>query len=135
MTAYVRSVSIWDNFGKFIHQFQPETKTLIRKLKRILKLYKQNVSLLFNQTCLNERLLPNYTYKHLVFKVCQILWNIFFFRTATLYDTDHVYIYNFWYNFISLKDKMLSISTFSNVLKKCLMRAKSLYSSRKCLTN
>ena len=49
------------NFGKFIHQFQPETKTLIRKLERILtKLYRQNVSLLFNQTCLNERLLPNH---------------------------------------------------------------------------
>ena len=41
-----------DNFGKFIHQFQPESKTLIRKLERILiKLYRQNVSLLFNQTC------------------------------------------------------------------------------------
>ena len=40
-----------DNFGKFIHQFQTETKTLIRKLERILiKLYRQNVSLLFNQT-------------------------------------------------------------------------------------
>ena len=40
-------------FGKFIHQFQPETKTLIRKLERILiKSYRQNVSLLFNQTCL-----------------------------------------------------------------------------------
>ena len=25
-----------DNFGKFIHQFQPETKTLIKKLERIL---------------------------------------------------------------------------------------------------
>ena len=24
------------NFGEFIHQFQPETKTLIRKLERIL---------------------------------------------------------------------------------------------------
>ena len=46
-------------FGKFIHPFQPETKTLIRKLERILiKLYRQNVSLLFNGTCLNERQLP-----------------------------------------------------------------------------
>ena len=54
-----------DNFGKFIHQFQPETKTLIRKLERILiKLYWQNVSLLFNQTCLNEWLQPNYTHTH-----------------------------------------------------------------------
>ena len=52
-------------FGPFIghHQFQPETKTLIRKLERILiKLYRQNVSLLFDQTYLNERLLPNNTY-------------------------------------------------------------------------
>ena len=51
--AYERSENAWDNFGKFIHQFQPETKTLIWKLERILiKLYWQNVSLLFNQTCL-----------------------------------------------------------------------------------
>ena len=63
--AYKGSESAQDNFGKFIHQFQPETKTLIRKLERILiKLYKQNVSLLFNQTCLNERLLPNHTHTH-----------------------------------------------------------------------
>ena len=53
MMAYEMSKSVWDNFGKFIHQFQPETKTLIRKLERILiKLYRQSVSLLFNQTCL-----------------------------------------------------------------------------------
>ena len=33
------------NFGKFIYHIQPETKTLIRKLQRILnKLYKQNFS-------------------------------------------------------------------------------------------
>ena len=30
------SESAQDNFGKFIHQFQPETKTLIRKHDRIL---------------------------------------------------------------------------------------------------
>ena len=63
MMAYERSDSAQDNFGKFIHQFQPETKTLIRKLERILiKLHRQNVSLSFNQTCLNERQLPNYIY-------------------------------------------------------------------------
>ena len=36
MMAYEESESSQDNFGKFIYQFQPETKTLIRKLKRIL---------------------------------------------------------------------------------------------------
>ena len=48
MMAYEGFESPPDNFGKFIHQFQPETKTLIWKLERILiKLYRQNVSLLF----------------------------------------------------------------------------------------
>ena len=36
MMPYEGSESTRDNFGKFIYQFQPETKTLIRKLKRIL---------------------------------------------------------------------------------------------------
>ena len=65
MIAYGRPGSARDNFGIFIHQFQSETKTLIRKLERIIiKLYKENVSLLFNQTCLNERLMPNHTHTH-----------------------------------------------------------------------
>ena len=39
--------------------------TLIKKLERILrKIYRHNVSLLSNQTCLNERLLPNYPHTH-----------------------------------------------------------------------
>ena len=48
--AYEKLENARDNFGKFIHQLQPETKILIRKLERTLKLYWQNVSLLFNQT-------------------------------------------------------------------------------------
>ena len=60
-----RSESARDDFGKFIRQFLPEIKTLIGKLEKILiKLYRQNVSLLFNQTCLNERLLPTHTHTH-----------------------------------------------------------------------
>ena len=53
MMAYERYESARQNFGKFIHRFQPETKTL-RKLEGILiKLYRQNVSLLFNQACMH----------------------------------------------------------------------------------
>ena len=48
--AYERSGSTQDNFGKFIYQLQPETKTLVWKLERILiKLHRQNVCLLFIQ--------------------------------------------------------------------------------------
>ena len=66
MMAYEESESGRDNFGKFIHQFQTETKSLISKLERIfIKLYRQNVSLLFNETCLNERLQPNHTHTHI----------------------------------------------------------------------
>ena len=51
MMAYERFESARDNFRKFIQQFQPETNTLIRKLERIeIKLYRQNVSLLFSKT-------------------------------------------------------------------------------------
>ena len=49
--ANERSKSIRDNFGKFVNQFQPKTKTLVRKPERILiKLYRQDVLLSFNQT-------------------------------------------------------------------------------------
>ena len=55
MMAYEGFESAWDNFGKFIFQFQPETKTLIRKLERSLnKLCRQNLSLLFNEAYLNK---------------------------------------------------------------------------------
>ena len=44
MMAYERSESIWDNFGKFINQFKPKTKTLIKKCERILiKIYIQYI--------------------------------------------------------------------------------------------
>ena len=36
MMAYEESESVRDNFGKLIHLFQTETKSLVRKLKRIL---------------------------------------------------------------------------------------------------
>ena len=49
MMASEGSESARDNFSKFIHQFQLETKILIQKYERVLfKLYKQNVSLQFN---------------------------------------------------------------------------------------
>ena len=78
-----KSESAWNSFGKFIHQFQPETKTLTRKLEQILiKLYKQNVSLLFNQTCLNEILLLNHTHTH-----------------TYIYIYIYIYNVNYWLNF------------------------------------
>ena len=78
-----------DNFGKFIYQFPPETKTFIRKLDRILdRLYRQNLSLIFNEPCLKERLLRNYTHTH----------------THT-----HIYIYIYIYIYIQISLNIIDI--------------------------
>ena len=46
MMTYEESESARDNFGKFIYQFHPETKTIIGKFERILnKLCTQSLSL------------------------------------------------------------------------------------------
>ena len=48
---------VWKCSGQFWEIHLPIPRILI-------KLYRQNLSLLFNETCLNERLLPNYTHTH-----------------------------------------------------------------------
>ena len=86
MIAYEGSESAWDNFRKFIHQFQPETKTFIRKLERILyKWYRQNLSLLFNEMRLNEWLLPNFTY---FIYIC--IFSFIFYYTGENYMHRHL---------------------------------------------
>ena len=51
MVANEGSENALEKFGEFIYQFQPKIKTLVRKSERILiKLYRQHVSLSFNQT-------------------------------------------------------------------------------------
>ena len=80
-----RLKSTQDNFGKFIHQFRPDIKTLIRKLEGILiKLYGQDESLLFNQTCLNETLQPNYTHTHTYFIYIGLAVRVFANRPGDL---------------------------------------------------
>ena len=82
MMAYEMSESARNNFGKFICQFQLKTNTLVRKIERkLIRLYWQNVSLLFNQTCLHEGLLCTHTHTH-----------------------THTYIYIYIYIYISLRN-------------------------------
>ena len=83
MIASKGSESPRDNFGKFMYQIQRGTKTLIRKIERILtKLYRQNLSLLFNETWLNEQLQPNYTHTH-----------THTYTRARAHTHTHIYIY------------------------------------------
>ena len=55
-------IQIQNNFGNLLFHLPAEEKTLIRKLEK--QLYKQNAAetaIIFNNTCINEGLLPKYT--------------------------------------------------------------------------
>ena len=53
------------NYGIFIDQFRPDIITEIRQLERInTKISKHELSIFFNQICINEEIVPNYTYFH-----------------------------------------------------------------------
>ena len=61
------------NFGNFLHQFDPDTRKSIRLIESTdRKTINAELSLLFNETCLNEKILPRYTniyiyiYKYIV---------------------------------------------------------------------
>ena len=92
MMAYEGSESDRDNFGKFIYQFPPETKTLIRKLERILnKLYRQKLSLLFNETCFSERYeCPGMTLKHLMMRLQSWSFREYKIPLRCLYSLGHL---------------------------------------------
>ena len=60
-----KSVCTWDinNYGKYINQFLPKTIKSIRQYERInKKICRQKMSIMFNKICINEVMLPKYTY-------------------------------------------------------------------------
>ena len=51
------------NYGQYINQFPPNTIKAIREYERIQeKICRQKMSIMFNEICINEELLPKYTY-------------------------------------------------------------------------
>ena len=51
-----------NNYGKYINQFPPNTIKSIRKYERInKKICTQKISIIFNEICINEEMLPKYT--------------------------------------------------------------------------
>ena len=60
-----RAESTWEIniYGKYINQFLPNTIKSILQYERInKKLYRQKMSIIFNEICINEEMLPKYTY-------------------------------------------------------------------------
>ncbi len=52
--------SAWANIGFFLYQLDPEVRRLVRRLERLhLKILKKKQSTVFNETCLDNDLLPS----------------------------------------------------------------------------
>ena len=65
MIAQSQAESTWDiyNYGKYINQFPPNTIKAIRQYERInKKIYRQKMSIMFHEICINEEMLPIYIY-------------------------------------------------------------------------
>ena len=67
MMAQSRAESTRDtyNYGQYLNQFPPPPNTIkvIREFKRIQKkICRHKMSIMFNEICINEEMLPKYTY-------------------------------------------------------------------------
>ena len=65
MMAQSRAESTRDtyNYGQYLNQFPPNTIKVIREFKRIQKkICRHKMSIMFNEICINEEMLPKYTY-------------------------------------------------------------------------
>ena len=59
------------NYGQYINQFLPITIKAIRQYERIQKkIWRQKMSIMFNEICINEEMLPKYTYIYTCVCVC-----------------------------------------------------------------
>ena len=96
--SYEGFESACDNFGKFIHKFQPETKTLIRKLGRILiKLYRQNLSTTYLIKRVSARA---HTHTHNYTLISEKI-KVWFLREGIIYGCKEKHGFRYW-NFFFL---------------------------------
>ena len=52
-------------YGQYTNQFPPNTIKVIREFERIQKkICRHKMSIMFNEICINEEMLPKYTYIH-----------------------------------------------------------------------
>ena len=57
--------STWEinNYGRYINQFPPNIIKSIRQYEKInKKIWRQKMSIMFNEICINEEMQPKYAY-------------------------------------------------------------------------
>ena len=73
MMAQSRAESTRDtyNYGQYLNQFPPNTIKVIREFERIQKkICRYKMFIMFNEICINEEMLPKYTYIYMCVCVC-----------------------------------------------------------------
>ena len=68
MIAQNRAESTRDtcNYGQYMNQFPPNTIKVIREFERIQKkICRHKMSIMFNEICINEEMLPKYTHTYI----------------------------------------------------------------------
>ena len=97
--------STWEitNYGRFINQFSPNIKRSIRQFETInKKICRQKMSIMFNQICINEEMLPQYTYVLLCIHIHMYIYillssNSFVVSHTHTHTHTHIYIYIYIY--------------------------------------
>ena len=79
MMAQSRAESTRDtcNYGQYINQFPQNTIKVIREFERIQKkICRHKMSIMFNEICINEEMLPKYTYIYIYICMCVLIYCI-----------------------------------------------------------
>ena len=62
------------NYGQYINQFPQNTIKVIREFERIQKkICRHKMSIMFNEICINEEMLPKYTYIYIYIHTFNVL--------------------------------------------------------------
>ena len=63
------------NYGQYLNQFPPNAIKVIREFERIQKrICRHEMSIMFNEICINEEMLPKYTYIYIYICVCVYIY-------------------------------------------------------------
>ena len=74
------------NLGELLYSVEIGTRILIRKLEKLIKkCVNLKFNVLFNQVCINEKLLPKYLYMYLYIIKCYIMHDIYICSCVCVY--------------------------------------------------
>ena len=85
------------NYGQYLNQFPPNKIKLIPEFERIQKkICRHKMSIMFNEICINEEMLPKYTYSHIYTHILEHTYTNTHTRARKHTHTHthtHIYIY------------------------------------------